>query len=91
VVDGGGADSILRFRLERKDDGTKHCRNMSSGSELILTSWEGIVTRRGGMTMSVRGEAPPGRENRADDTSWTDVNFTGPKNEKKFTRSIQLL
>jgi hypothetical protein len=28
VVGGGGADSMLRFRLERGGDGMKHCRKM---------------------------------------------------------------
>jgi hypothetical protein len=28
VVGGGGVDLMLRFWLERKCDGTKHCRKM---------------------------------------------------------------
>jgi hypothetical protein len=31
---------------------------------------------------SVGGDAAPRRGKRADDVSWADVNFTGPKNEK---------
>jgi hypothetical protein len=32
--------------------------------------------------MSARGEATLGRGKREDDVSWTDVNFTGLKNEE---------
>jgi hypothetical protein len=41
--------------------------------------------------MSVGGEAAPGRGKGGDDVSWADANLIGPKNEKKSTRSIQLL
>jgi hypothetical protein len=47
------------------------------------------VTWRDAMTMSAGGEMVVGRGKGGDDTSWTDINFTGLK--KKFTRSIQLL
>jgi hypothetical protein len=40
------------------------------------------VTRRDGVTTSIRGEATLGREKGVDDASWADVNLTGPKNEK---------
>jgi hypothetical protein len=40
------------------------------------------VTRCGGMGMSAGGEAAPGRLKGADDASWTDTNFTGPKNKE---------
>jgi hypothetical protein len=43
------------------------------------------------VTTSVRREAAPGRGKEGCGDSWVDANFTGPKNEKKLTRSIQLL
>jgi hypothetical protein len=43
------------------------------------------------VTTSVRGEVAPGRENGGDNASWADANVSGPKNEKKFTRSIQAI
>jgi hypothetical protein len=49
------------------------------------------MIRRGGVTTSDGEEAAPGRRKGGDDTSWTDANLTGPKNEKKYIRSIQLL
>jgi hypothetical protein len=42
--------------------------------------------KRDGMTTSVGRDTVVGREKGGDDTSWTDVNFTGLKNNKKFTR-----
>jgi hypothetical protein len=49
------------------------------------------VTRRGGVAMSAGGEATPRRGKGADDPSRADTKLTGPKNEKKIIRSIQLL
>jgi hypothetical protein len=49
------------------------------------------VTQRGGVMMLVGGEAAPGRGKEGDDANWADTNLTGPKNEKKIIRSIQLL
>jgi hypothetical protein len=41
--------------------------------------------------MSAGGEATPRRGKGADDPSRADTKLTGPKNEKKIIRSIQLL
>jgi hypothetical protein len=41
--------------------------------------------------MSVGGDATPERRKGGNDTNWFDANLTGPKNEKKITRSIQLI
>jgi hypothetical protein len=49
------------------------------------------MTRCGGVATSVGGEATPKREKGGDDVSWVDANLTGPKNKKKFTRSIKLI
>jgi hypothetical protein len=52
VASGGGADSILQFRLERRGDGMKHCRKMkqrqrahlgSMGTKRDTTRWRGDV------------------------------------------------
>jgi hypothetical protein len=43
------------------------------------------MTRRGGVTTSVGGEATPGRGKREDDTSWTVANLTGSKMKKIHT------
>jgi hypothetical protein len=75
---------MLQFQLERGDNMTKHCRKISGGHKLILTLWEGNMTRRGDVTTSIEGEAVPGREKGGDDVSWADENFTGPKNEEKL-------
>jgi hypothetical protein len=58
VAGGGGADSMLQFRLERGGDGTKRCRNMkwrqrahldSMGRNCDMMRWRGdIDSRRGG-------------------------------------------
>jgi hypothetical protein len=56
-----------------------------------LDPWEESMTWRGSVTMLAVGEAVPGGENKGDDASWDDVNFTGPKNKKKFMHLIQLL
>jgi hypothetical protein len=37
VTDGGGADLMIWFRLERVDDRMKCYRKISRGSELVLT------------------------------------------------------
>jgi hypothetical protein len=49
------------------------------------------VTWHDDMTTLTGGEAAPRREKRGDDVSCVDTNFTGLKNEKKITRSIQLV
>jgi hypothetical protein len=41
------------------------------------------VTRCGGVTTSAGAKAAPRREKRGKDASWTDVNLTESKNEKK--------
>jgi hypothetical protein len=57
VVGGGGVDSMFRFRLERGDDGTKHCWKMkwrqrarlgSIGRKRDMTQWCGDIGQRGG-------------------------------------------
>jgi hypothetical protein len=34
------------------------------------------------VTTSIEGETTPGMGKGGDDASWTDVNFTGPKNKE---------
>jgi hypothetical protein len=52
VAGGGGADSMLQFRLERGGDGTKRCRNMkwrqrahldSMGKNCDMMRWRGDI------------------------------------------------
>jgi hypothetical protein len=43
------------------------------------------VIQRGGVATSIGGEAAPRREKEEDDASWTNVNFTRPKNKKIHT------
>jgi hypothetical protein len=59
MADGGGADSILRFWLERGGDGTKHCRKMkrrqraglgSIGKKRDTAQRRGDVSQRRGGT-----------------------------------------
>jgi hypothetical protein len=52
-----------------------------------LAPWKESITQRGGMVMSVGGEAAPGRRG---GTNWANMNLTMLKNEKKITRLIQL-
>jgi hypothetical protein len=78
MAGGGGADSMLRCRLERGGDRTKHCRKMKQRQQACLCS----IGRKRGMATSTGGKAAPGREKRGDDASWDDTNFTGPKNEE---------
>jgi hypothetical protein len=40
VVGGVGVDSMLRFRLERGGDKTKHCRKMKRRQQARLSSME---------------------------------------------------
>jgi hypothetical protein len=63
-------------------DGMKHCRKMKWRQRSRLGLWEGSVTRRGIMAMSVGGEVAPGRGKGGNDSSWTDANLTGSKNEE---------
>jgi hypothetical protein len=56
-----------------------------------LAPWEGSVTRHSDVVTSARGEPTPGRGKEGDNTDWANANLTRPKNEKKITRSIQLL
>jgi hypothetical protein len=69
VADSGGADSMFQFWLEREGDKMKHCQKMKQRQRACLALWEGSVTRRGGMAMSARGEAAPGRGKGGDDAS----------------------
>jgi hypothetical protein len=45
--------------------------------------WEGSVTRRGGMVMSVKGEMISGMAKGGDDARWTDANLIGQKKENQ--------
>jgi hypothetical protein len=91
VVDGGGEDSILQFRLERWGDGTKHywtikqrqrTRLGSMGRRRDMAWWHVNVDRRRDNTREGKG---------GDDASWADANPTGPIKWRKSTWSIQLL
>jgi hypothetical protein len=42
------------------------------------------MTQHGGVATSVGGEVASERGNGGDDTSWTDTNLTGPKNEENL-------
>jgi hypothetical protein len=64
VIGGGGADSILQFRLERRGDGTKRCRKMkqrqrshlgSMGRKRDMTRWHDDVGRTRGGTGEGKG------------------------------------
>jgi hypothetical protein len=61
VADGGGADLMIWFRLERVDDRMKCYRKISRGNELVLTPWKESVTQRGDVTISVGEEVAPER------------------------------
>jgi hypothetical protein len=59
VADGGGADLMLQFQLERGGDGTKWCRKMkrrqrahlgSMGRKRNTMRWRGDVAQRRGVT-----------------------------------------
>jgi hypothetical protein len=54
------------------------------GSELILSSWEGSVTRHGDVVTSIGWEAAPGREKEGDGTIWPNTDFTGLKNKENI-------
>jgi hypothetical protein len=69
VAGSGGADSMLRFWLERGGNGMKHCQKMKGGSELILAQWEGSVTWHDSVATSTGGETAPGRGKGGDDAS----------------------
>jgi hypothetical protein len=42
------------------------------------------MTRRGGVMMSARGEAAPGKGKGEDNTSWAVANLHGPKNKENL-------
>jgi hypothetical protein len=57
VADNSDADSMLRFRLERRGDGMNHCRKMkrrqrahldSMGRKYDTVWWRGDISRRRG-------------------------------------------
>jgi hypothetical protein len=83
VVCGGDADSMLQFRLETGDDGTKRCQKMKRGQRARLGSMgrkhdmtqqhDNIGRRRGGTERKGKG---------GEDASWADVNLTVPKMKK---------
>jgi hypothetical protein len=74
-------DSMLRFRLERGCNRTKHCQKMLR-RQCVLAPWEVSAAQRGDVATSVGGEAESGREMGGDDVSWADTNLTGAKNEE---------
>jgi hypothetical protein len=82
IAYGGGAVSMLQFRLEWGGDGIKRYGKMKWANELVLAQWEGSVTRHSGVIMLARGEAAPEGERGGDDASWADVNLTGVKNKE---------
>jgi hypothetical protein len=53
MADGGGADSMHRFQLERGGDRMKRCWKMKRRCVLVLAPWEESVTWHDGMAMSV--------------------------------------
>jgi hypothetical protein len=64
VADGGGGDSMLRFRLERGDNMTKYYRKMKRsqrarlgfiGRKHDMTRWRDDVGRRRGDTREGKG------------------------------------
>jgi hypothetical protein len=64
VVDGGGVDSMLQYRLERGGDGMKRCRKMkrrqrarlgSMGRKRDMVQRRGDVGRRRGGTGEGKG------------------------------------
>jgi hypothetical protein len=73
------------FILRGDATGRTIAERWSGGNELILALWEESVIQRGGVATSIGGEAAPRREKEEDDASWTNVNFTRPKNKKIHT------
>jgi hypothetical protein len=71
VIDSGGVDSTLQFRLERVGNRTQHCRKMKQRQH------NSAVT-------SVGGEAASGRGKKGDNTNWVDANLTRLKNEENL-------
>jgi hypothetical protein len=65
VANGGGADSMLQFRLERGGDWIKHCQKMkwrrqrahpgSMGKKHDMARWSGDVGQRRGGTREGKG------------------------------------
>jgi hypothetical protein len=64
VADSGGADSLLRFQLERGGDGIKRSQKMKLSQRARLSSmerkrdtarWRGDVSRRRGGTREAKG------------------------------------
>jgi hypothetical protein len=77
VAGGGGADLMIRFRLKRGGDGTKHCRKKKRRhSELILAPQEGSVIRCSVVVTSAEGVTSLSRGKVGDDVSWVGVNLT---------------
>jgi hypothetical protein len=72
------------FGSRGKTMGQSITERSNGGSELVLTQWEGSVTRCGGMTMSAGGEATPRREKRGNNISWADANLVGLKIKKIY-------
>jgi hypothetical protein len=82
VVGGGGADTMLQFRLEMEGGGTKRCRKMKWRHRAHLASMGRKRERRDSVATSTGGEATPERGKRGDNASWADANLTGPKNKE---------
>jgi hypothetical protein len=69
VAGGGGADSILRFRLERGGDGMKRCQKMKQRERARLSSMgrKRDTARRRGDVDQMIGDTREGK--RGDDTT----------------------
>jgi hypothetical protein len=88
VGGGGGADSMLRFRFKGEATGRSIAGRWNRDSELILAPWKGSMTRHGGITILVGGEAALGREKGGDNARWVDTNLTGQKMKKNSCRTF---
>jgi hypothetical protein len=66
VAGGGDADSMLRFWLEKGDDGTKRCQKIKWRLRARLVS---MKTKRDSVATSAGGVAAPERGKGGDDAS----------------------
>jgi hypothetical protein len=86
TIRGGWPVAVVRiqcfsFGSRKEATGRSVAERWSEASELILSLWEGSVTR-GSVVISAGREATLGRKKGGDDTSWADVNPIGLKNEE---------
>jgi hypothetical protein len=85
AVRGGWSAAVVQiqcFSFDSRGETTwqRVIERWNRGSELILSPWEGSVTRRSSVATSAGGEAVPRKEKGGDDTYCADVNLTGSKN-----------